>query len=66
MTHKGKKIHGHIHRLVATAFIKRSNIETQRYVIHIDGIRENNHVDNLKWVDGVQLAKHNKESAKKL
>lgn len=38
-----------VHKLVATAFIKRP--EGFNYVIHLDGDKTNNCVDNLQWSD---------------
>lgn len=37
-----------VHKLVANAFIKKENIN--HVVNHKDGIKTNNHVDNLEWV----------------
>jgi hypothetical protein len=37
----------YVHRLVAQNFMENPN--QLRFVEHIDGDRENNHVDNLQW-----------------
>jgi len=38
-----------VHRLVAQAFLP--NPDKLPYVIHLDGDRTNNHVNNLQWSD---------------
>lgn len=45
-----------IHRLVALHFI--SNEENKKEVNHIDGNKENNHVNNLKWVTSSENKQH--------
>lgn len=54
-----------VHRLVATAFLPRD--KRQRYVHHIDGDKNNNHVSNLVWVTLIQhLMIHGHAILKKL
>lgn len=45
----GERYHFIVHRLVATAFIP--NTYNLPYINHKDGVRDNNHVDNLEWCD---------------
>ena len=44
----GKPVDKYIHRLVAENFLR--NPQNLKYVRHIDGDKDNNHVDNLMWV----------------
>lgn len=43
----------YVHKLVAEKFI--ANPEYKRYVIHLDGNKSNNHVDNLAWSNGFKV-----------
>ena len=47
LSNKGKRKVFYVHRLVAQYFVP--NPENYKYVIHIDGNRENNEASNLKW-----------------
>jgi len=47
----------YIHRAVAELFL--DNPENKPYVIHLDHKKDNNHVDNLKFVSRKELTKHN-------
>ncbi|PCE66623.1 HNH endonuclease [Sediminicola luteus] len=47
----------YVHKLVAQHFIKKDSDE-QKYVIHKDYDKTNNHVDNLKWVTRKEKENH--------
>ena len=51
---KGKTYRSH--RLVASTFIE--NPDGKPFVNHIDGDKENNHVDNLEWVTEKENTEH--------
>lgn len=44
---QGKACLKRLHRLVALAFIP--NLQNKKYINHIDGNKENNHIENLEW-----------------
>jgi hypothetical protein len=58
---KGKQKIGKIHRLVLLAFIGKDQDKTS--VDHIDNIKTNNHLSNLRWVTQ-QENEHNRKHAK--
>jgi len=47
----------YIHKLVAEHFINKDH-HLQSFVIHSDFNKENNHIDNLKWVSKKGLREH--------
>lgn len=59
----GKRLTIKAHRLVASAFIP--NLENKNAIDHINGIRTDNRVENLKWVTNKENT-HNPITYKKL
>jgi uncharacterized membrane protein len=57
----GKTINRYIHKLVADNFVARSSLE-QKFVIHLDYGKQNNHFENLKWVTKDEMTEHNREN----
>ena len=64
LTNDGKKNVHRIHYLVARAFIGEAPTEKHQ-VTHIDGNRDNNHVDNLMWVTPKEYMQHALETGNK-
>lgn len=56
LTINGKRVQKTAHPLVAKAFIL--NPHNKPFVNHIDGNKENNHVDNLEWVTASENTRH--------
>ena len=56
LSKEGKSSIGLVHQLVAKAFLER--IDGKDYVDHINGVRTDNHVDNLRWVTASENNKH--------
>lgn len=57
---EGKSKNVNLHVLLASTFIKNDNSEIHKCVMHIDGDRLNNKLDNLKWCTISELTKHRK------
>ncbi|MCC5920245.1 MAG: NUMOD4 motif-containing HNH endonuclease [Cyclobacteriaceae bacterium] len=53
----GKTKTKYVHRLIAEYFLSPRK-ESDKFVIHLDHNKENNHINNLKWVDKEELRKH--------
>ncbi|MCC7029477.1 MAG: HNH endonuclease [Chitinophagaceae bacterium] len=59
----GKIFYKHklFYKMVAEKFLEKS-AEDQLYILHIDRIRTNDHIDNLRWATKAELLEHNKGS----
>ncbi|RCR66832.1 HNH endonuclease [Larkinella punicea] len=57
----GKTINRYFHKLIAELFLNRESPE-QKYVIHLDHDKKNNHFQNLKWVTKEEMIEHNRTS----
>ena len=55
----------YVHRAVALLFIENSDSD-KKFVIHLDHKADNNHVDNLKWVNRSELIKHQLSNPKRI
>lgn len=53
--------HKLFYKMVAEKFLEKSS-EDQLYILHIDRIRTNDHIDNLRWATKAELLEHNKGS----
>ena len=58
--HNGKNDLIYMHRVVAELFL--TNDENKPFVIHNDFVKDNNHVDNLQFVNRKELVAHNKDN----
>lgn len=58
--HIGKK-NFYVHRIVAEAFVPNPKPVSNKFVLHLSADLSNNHYTNLKWGDGKDLHKKNKE-----
>ena len=59
----GKKVDKHIFffKMVAQAFLPK-NSEEQKYVLHLDYVRDNDNVNNLKWATHQEMVDHTNKS----
>jgi hypothetical protein len=57
----GKTINRYFHKLIAELFLNRETPE-QKFVIHLDHDKKNNHFQNLKWVTKDEMIEHNRTS----
>jgi hypothetical protein len=55
------KITKPLHRLVAELFCSAPT-PAQRYVIHLNYVKDNNHYKNLKWATQKELTQHNQKN----
>lgn len=53
----------YLHQLVADYFLPKPE-EEQRFIVHIDYDKSNNHWSNLKWVSRTELVRHHEQNPK--
>lgn len=58
---KGKQITKSLHRIVADNFIERPS-KKHKHVVHIDFVKHNNTVENLKWATKDEMSNHQKNN----
>jgi len=54
-----KRTTKYVHKLVAETFIQKDN-EMQQFVIHVDFNKDNNRIENLRWVTKETMFAHQK------
>jgi hypothetical protein len=47
-----------LHKLVAEQFLLNKKNENQTYVIHLDYVKSNNHIENLRWASKEEMELH--------
>lgn len=57
----GKTLNRYVHKLVADNFVSRKSLD-EKFVIHLDYDKKNNHFENLKWVTKDDMAEHNRSN----
>ncbi len=58
---EGKTLNRYVHKLVAEYYVVRERLD-QIFVIHLDHDKQNNFVDNLRWVTKDEMVAHNREN----
>lgn len=63
VTEDGKKCYRHkfFYKMVAEAFIAKES-EDQTYVLHLDYVRDNDNINNLKWATRQEMLAHSQAS----
>jgi len=66
LTNNSGKVRLSVHKLVSMIFLPSTYSEKRQIVDHIDNQRENNHVQNLRWVTQAENLNHYYKSQKYL